>query len=210
MRTVGEILSAKRKEMGYSFEQIEKETKIRAKYLEAIEKNNFSGIAESAVIKGFIRNYSQFLGLPAENILAVFRRDFIENSKGQIIPRGMVESLAEKKFYWTPRLTFIALLLAVIGFFIFFFGRQYLRFSSPPFLEISSPAENQVAKEKVIVAGKTDKDASVKIDGILIAIAEDGSFQEEIVLPRGENVLTIEAANRQGKRTVLSRKVKVE
>jgi len=210
MRTVGEILSEKRKSLGLSFEDIEKETKIRRQYLEAIEKNNFSQIAESTIVKGFIRNYSQFLGLSAENTLAVFRRDFQEDEKGQVIPRGMVEPLDKRKFYWTPQLTLIVATSFLIGAFVFFFVRGYLGFSSAPPLQIFSPKEGQTFKEKIEVTGKTDKDASVKIDGSLIFVETDGAFKEEIILPKGENVIVIESISRQGKKRVVTRKVRVE
>lgn len=210
MRTVGEILSEKRKELGVGLEDIEKETKIRKKYLEAIERNDFAKISESTIVKGFIRNYAQALGLPAENVLAVFRRDFRENERGQIIPRGMVEPLSEKSFYWTPKTTIITCFFIVVFGFVFFFVKQYLGFSSAPPLEVFSPLDNQTIKEKVIVSGKTDKDASVKIDGTLISISEDGDFEEEIVLPRGDNVLTIESVNRKGKKSTVNLRIKVE
>lgn len=207
MRTVGEILSEKRKSLGFSLEEIEKETKIRVKYLEAIEKNNFSQIPGSATVKGFIRNYALAVGLSPANVLAVFRRDFWENERGQIVPRGIAEPLDKKNFYWTPKSTFILTIFLIVGGFAFFFCRQYLKFISPPPLEVFSPQEGQVFSAKVAVAGKTDKDATVKIDGTLISLSEKGQFKEEIVLPRGENVVTIEATNRQGKKTIINRKV---
>lgn len=210
MRTVGEILLEKRKQLGLSLEEVEKETKIRKKYLEAIEKNNFSQIVESTTVKGFIRNYSQVLGLSPENVLAIFRRDFIENEKGQIIPRGMVESLVENNFYWTPRLTVLTVVFILIFGFLFFFVRQYLNFSSAPPLEVFSPKEGQVLEEKIKISGKTDKDATVKIDDTLVTLSKDGSFTEEIILPRGENVVIIEAANRQGKKRIIRRVIRVE
>ena len=178
--------------------------------MEVIERNNFSQIPESTTVKGFIRNYAQFLGLPVENVLAVFRRDFCEDERGQVIPRGKVLPLSEKKFSWTPKLTLLTALLVIGVFLGFFLVRLVTRFSSAPPLQVFSPTDNQVFKEKVIVSGKTDKEATVKIDGSLIPISEDGSFKEEIVLPRGENLLTIESANRQGKKRVVNVKIRVE
>lgn len=210
MRTVGEILSQRRKTLGLNLLDIEKETKIRLKYLEAIEKNNFSQIAESTVVKGFIRNYASALSLSPENVLAVFRRDFRENEKGQIIPRAITEQFDETKFYWTPKATFILLLVLLLSGFSFFFFKQYSKFSAAPELEVSSPKEGQVFKEKVDVIGKADKDATVRIDGTIISITSNGQFKEEIVLPRGDNIVTIEAINRQGKKNVVNRKIKVD
>lgn len=210
MRTVGEILQEKRKELNLTLPEIGKETNIRVKYLEAIEKNNFALVGESTVAKGFVRNYAQALGLSPESLLAVFRRDYCENENGQIIPRGAIEPLSRPKFYWTPKLTYLFLFIFLFGGVVFFFGKQFLSVTGAPFLEISSPIEGETYREKMIVLGKTDRDATVKIEGTLITIDQDGNFKEEIVLPKGENTLTVEAANRQGKKRIVSRKVKIE
>lgn len=193
-----------------SLESIEKETKIRKRFLEAIEKNNFPQIEGSTVVKGFIRNYALILGLEPENLLAIFRRDFCENEKGQIIPRSIVEPLKRDRFYWTPKATFVLILSLLLGSFVFVFIRQYLKFSSAPALELLSPKNGEIFKEKVIIIGKTDKDASVKVDGTLISVSDEGEFNEQIVLPRGDDIITVVAINRQGKKTTVSRKVKVE
>ncbi len=193
-----------------SLENIEKETKIRKRFLEAIEKNNFPQIEGSTVVKGFIRNYALILGLEPENLLAIFRRDFCENEKGQIIPRSIVEPLKRDRFYWTPKATFVLILSLLLGSFVFVFIRQYLKFSSAPTLELLSPKNGEIFKEKVIIIGKTDKDASVKVDGTLISVSDEGEFSEQIVLPRGDDIITVVAINRQGKKTTVSRKIKIE
>lgn len=210
MRAVGEILQEKRRELNLTLVEVEKETKIRVKYLEAIEKNNFALVGESTVAKGFVRNYAQALGLSPESLLAVFRRDYCENEDGQIIPRGAIEPLSQSKFYWTPRLTYLFIVMFLFGGVIFFFGKQFLSATAAPFLEISSPVEGETYREKIMVSGKTDRDATVKIEGTLVTIDKDGNFKEEVVLPRGENTLTIETANRQGKKRIVSKKIKVD
>lgn len=210
MKTVGEILAEKRKSLGFSLEQIEEETKIRKKYLEAIEKNNFNFIPESTTTKGFIRNFSLVLGLSPESVLAVFRRDYFEDESGQIISRSLSKIIQNHGFFWTPKATLITLIIVGVSVISFFFSKQYLRLSSAPEIDLSSPKEGQVFKDRVLIKGKTDKDATLKIDGSLISISNDGSFSEEIVLPRGSNIVTIESANRQGKKRVVNIKVEVE
>lgn len=210
MKKVGEILAEKRKSLGLSLKEVEKATRIRQNFLEAIEKNEFSLISSTATVKGFLRNYAQFLGLSPENILAVFRRDFQENEKGQIIPRGIVEPIEKEKFFWTPKLTtvlFVVLSLIGIGFFL---GKTYLKIFSGPSLKVFSPKENETFQKSVIVSGQTDKDATLKIDGTPVLLDEKGRFKEEVVLPRGENVLVIEAVNRQGKKKTVSVKIRIE
>lgn len=209
MKTVGQILSEKRQELGLSLMDVEKETKIRQKYLEAIEKNEFAQISETVSAEGFVRNYAQVLGLPTEKVLAIFRRDFDTKAKAEILPKG-INPQNNPKFYWTPKLTagLIIVLLLFLGVFLGL--RQYLSFSGAPPLEVFSPVEGQSIKGIVEVAGRTDKDATVRIDGVPILVSEDGSFKEETVLPKGENVILIEATSRQGKKRIINRKVKVE
>ena len=210
MKTVGDILSEKRKSLGLSFDQIEKETKIRQKYLRAIEENDYSSLPEIITVKGFLRNYALILNLPPETIMATFRRDFIENEKGLVVARSFSGDIEREGFHWTPKLTFITLIFLTVFIISFFFLKQYLKFSSPPDLIILSPKEGQIFKEKIVVFGETEKDATIKIDGSLVTIDDNGSFKEEVVFPKGENVLTIEAENRQGRRRTVNIKVKVE
>lgn len=209
MKTVGQILSEKRRLLNLSLAEVEKETKIRQKYLEAIEADRFTKIAQSVSISGFVRSYAQFLGLPVDNILAIFRRDFEAEKKNRIIPESLSQK-QENNFYWTPKATAILFLSLILAAGLFFGIKQYVILSGAPPVEIFSPADGQIFKEKVLVFGKTDRDATVKIDSIPILVSQDGSFKEETILPKGENIILIEATSRQGKKRVINRKVKVE
>lgn len=209
MKTVGQILSEKRRLLNLSLAEVEKEIKIRQKYLEAIETDQFTKIAQSVSISGFVRSYAQFLDLPVDNILAIFRRDFEAEKKNRIIPESLSPK-QENNFYWTPKATAILFLSLILTAGIFFGVKQYVILSGAPPLQITSPVEGQIFKEKVLVLGKTDRDATVKIDGIPILVSQDGSFKEETVLPKGENIIFIEATSRQGKKRMVNRKVKVE
>lgn len=209
MKTVGQILSEKRRLLNLSLAEVEKETKIRQKYLEAIETDQFTKIAQSVSISGFVRSYAQFLDLPVDNVLAIFRRDFEAEKKNRIIPESLSQK-QENSFCWTPKATAILFLSLILAAGIFFGIKQYVVLSGAPPLQIISPVEGQIFKEKVLVSGKTDRDATVKIDSIPILVSQDGSFKEETVLPKGENIIFIEATNRQGKKRVVNRKVKVE
>jgi len=211
MKTVGQILSEKRTELKLTLAEIEKETKIRRKYLEAIEKDEFSVVEDGTTLKGFIRNYTKALGLSPENLLAVFRRDYPEKFENDIIPKKIVETVDnEKKIRWTPKLTFFLTIFIIVSSVTFFLVREYINFSSPPPLWVYSPKEKERVKGAIIVSGKTDKDASVKIDNINISVLRDGTFKEEIILPKGENIVTIEVSNRQGKKNTINRQIMVE
>jgi len=209
MRTVGEILKSKRLEKKLSLEEIEEATKIRVKYLEAVEKNDFASIPGGAPItKGFIKNYAQFLSLLPTDLLAIFRRDFRESKTGQIIPQGYLEPLNRSKFSWNPKLTiFLGIFLLVIslGTYLLY---QFSSYLGAPRLTVSAPTEGAlVYQTEIEVLGKSDADASVFVNGDLVALDREGNFEMKLNLFPGENKIKIEAISRRGKKTELTRQV---
>ncbi len=60
---VGSLLHEARQARGYSLDDVERATRIRAKYLEAIEADDFSRLASPAQARGFVLSYARFLGL---------------------------------------------------------------------------------------------------------------------------------------------------
>jgi cytoskeletal protein RodZ len=67
---IGDLLREAREARGHSLEDVEKATRIRAKYLEALESGDFGVLPSATQARGFLRNYAQFLGLDAEAVLA--------------------------------------------------------------------------------------------------------------------------------------------
>lgn len=74
MPTVGEILRSERENKGLTIKDVEKATSIRALYLEAIEADNYSVIPGEVYLKGFIRNYANYLKLDAQSIMDLYRQ----------------------------------------------------------------------------------------------------------------------------------------
>lgn len=211
MRTAGQFLKEARLKKGLSLIEVAKLTKIQIKFLELIEADDFSQILGGVTTKGFIRNYAQVLDLNPENVLAVLRRDFIENERGQIIPRGVVVPLDKFIFSWNPRLTLIFTIGAVLLLFFGYLFIQYLNFIGAPKITIVYPPGDEIIKtQEVDFLGKTDKDASLYINGEIVNLKENGEFAKKVNLDNGENEVTFEAVSRNGKKTRITRKVKVE
>ena len=62
MKTVGEILKETREKKSLNLCEVEKAIKIKERLLFALEKNDFAKIADATIVKGFIKNYAEFLG----------------------------------------------------------------------------------------------------------------------------------------------------
>lgn len=63
MSTIGEELRHERTRKGLSIKDVEQVTHIRSNYLEALEADNYTAIPGDVYVKGFIRNYANFLNL---------------------------------------------------------------------------------------------------------------------------------------------------
>ena len=73
MFEIGNSLRETRVRQGLEYPQIELATKIRAKYLRALEDEQFAILPAQPYVKGFLRTYSTYLGLDPEVIIGEFR-----------------------------------------------------------------------------------------------------------------------------------------
>ncbi len=67
--SVGERLEEARKKKGISIREAAEATKIRGDYLQKFESNQFDVGLTELYVRGFLRNYANFLKLPADRIL---------------------------------------------------------------------------------------------------------------------------------------------
>jgi cytoskeleton protein RodZ len=72
---VGSELRAVRERLGWRLSDVAAELRIRLPYLEAIERGELSALPGAAYQTGFVRTYSQALGLDGDEILRRFRAE---------------------------------------------------------------------------------------------------------------------------------------
>ena len=60
---IGSRLRAEREKKGLTLATIAEETSIRERYLEALEQGNYDALPSEVYVKGFIRNYADYLGI---------------------------------------------------------------------------------------------------------------------------------------------------
>ncbi len=87
IRTIGEILKQAREEQKLSLEEIVLLTKVRLKYLAAIEADIFDILPSPVQIKGFVRSYARALNLDPAPLLSGLRSLLdIDQTQGSGIP----------------------------------------------------------------------------------------------------------------------------
>ncbi|NLH06611.1 MAG: helix-turn-helix domain-containing protein [Chloroflexi bacterium] len=72
LQQLGEMLREAREAQGLSLEEVEAQTRIRVKFLEALEDADLSLLPSALHAKGFLRSYAQFLRLDVRAIIAQF------------------------------------------------------------------------------------------------------------------------------------------
>lgn len=69
----GELLERIRKERGLSLRDVEDATKIRTRYLEGLEREDYSMLPDQVYVQGFLKTYANYLGLDGEELAKDFR-----------------------------------------------------------------------------------------------------------------------------------------
>jgi cytoskeletal protein RodZ len=75
MSELGRLLREARTARELSLADVESVTRIRQKYLEALESGDFATLPRGAVARGFLRTYATFLGLDADEMLRRYGKE---------------------------------------------------------------------------------------------------------------------------------------
>lgn len=73
-QTIGQLLSSSRQANQASLYQAAQDTKIRIDFLEAMERDDFEFVSGGPYVRGMLRSYTRWLGLPETQVLAEFDR----------------------------------------------------------------------------------------------------------------------------------------
>lgn len=72
---LGELLRQRREALGITLEELQKRTKIRIKYLEAIEVGDFEVIPGEVYLRGFIRSVANELGIDQQEAMQAYYQE---------------------------------------------------------------------------------------------------------------------------------------
>src|SRR5687767_5329857 len=76
MPTIGETLREARMRQRLDIADVEQKTKIRAKYLRALENEEFGMLPGPTFVKTFLRTYAEVLGLDPHRLVDQYRASY--------------------------------------------------------------------------------------------------------------------------------------
>jgi cytoskeletal protein RodZ len=209
MVNLGQRLHNQRLQRKLTLEEVAVATKIKPRFLAAIEKGDYSKFPSPTYAQGFVKNYAAYLGLPKTEVTALFRREFDEKRVYKVLP----DSLAKKQEYptvtfrWRQQFLLLPALLLILGAYLLF---QYRAVFFPPALSVYTPKENSTVDQNITITGKADEGTSVFINNDQVSLSTDGTFQKSVSLFPGKTQVIIVAKNKFGKQTTIQRTVTVK
>jgi cytoskeleton protein RodZ len=93
MSGIGDTLRTERQRQGRTLADAATETRVRESYLAAIEAEDFGVLGGDVYARGFIRLYARYLGLDAEALVEVFRRDHERPEEVTAIPGATIDEV---------------------------------------------------------------------------------------------------------------------
>lgn len=202
--TLGEQMKKLRDERRLSLGEISKATRVQVKYLEYLEKGLYSKLPAQVYVKGFLRNYANFMGVSGQSLLKQYEREqkIQQNIKKEDTEKKDMLPIKFSSFVVTPKIIIITVsIIFVFSGFIYLY-RQVNNFVSTPRLVVMTPAEGaSVDGRTVRVAGVAEKNAQLFVNDQPILVNEKGEFSEDVGLREGLNTITVVAKNKFEKET---------
>ena len=107
MASIGEELRRERQRRGYTLEQVEDVLHIKVAYLHALEHDEFNQIPGTIYTKGFIKNYSDFLGLDSRRLVDTFKNKVGESltipKRRLVVKEDTADVLREQELIEEPK-----------------------------------------------------------------------------------------------------------
>jgi transcriptional regulator with XRE-family HTH domain len=205
--SLGEKLKSIRTSAGLTLTEMAAKTKIRKVFLKAFETGNYGKLPDPVYSRNFLKMYVRALGGDTKYFLEQFESecgtcDFTKNAR---LPRRRARALqflVASRFVKVFALSLVG--LAIVGYL----GYQVRAIVSPPELMVYAPGDGILTNEALItVAGQVEEGAHVRVNDIDVLLSTDGTFEIEVALERGLNVIAIESTKRYSKPATAYRRV---
>ena len=214
---LGEILRQERERKGITLEQAAEDTRIRERFLAALESGDHRSLPGAVYTKGFLRNYADYLDLSSAELVALYtaERAVVPEPPRRFEP---MRPVMRRGVFISPTILVPFVVLAGVIAFVWYISYQFTAFATPPRIEVSAPADDTVsAQSQYTVRGRTVPDARVTVRVFPgpdtfpdIRPEPDGSFAVTVTLHPGPNHIEVQVLDAAGKVSLVTRSVRLE
>jgi transcriptional regulator with XRE-family HTH domain len=214
--SLGEQLRAQRERKNITLEQAAADTRIREKFLKALEDGDYQSLPGAVYTRGFLRNYADYLDLETDELVVLYQQE-----------RGAPAEPAAKRSFkpyrpvvhrsliFRPVILVPVIVIAFVGLFLGYIYYQFTTFATLPKLEVLDPASDGLAaSSELLVRGVTVPDGHITVNVFPgpdvfgdIRPGEDGVFSTTVALKPGSNHVVVEVLDAAGKTNRVTRTV---
>lgn len=215
MARLGDALREQRERMGVTMLQAAEDTRIREKFLRAIESGDYQSLPGTVYTKGFLRNYAEYLNLDAEEMVALYTGE--RGGSEPLRSFSPMKPLVKRSFIFTPTVLGPVVVLAGVLLFVGYVYYQFTNFAVAPRVDITDPPGDAVSQTaEYIVKGRTNPEGRITVrtspglDTINdVHPAKDGTFSVTVPLKPGPNHVEVQVLDPSGKLAQASRTIQL-
>jgi cytoskeletal protein RodZ len=200
---LGNVLRTAREARFIDLARVERDTKIRVRYLTALEQGDYRDLPGSVYTRGFIRNYGLYLGLDPEYLVDLYRLETGSGVERPTMPstrRPMAARQGRSLVVTSGAVAAAILTILVVAFVVYLVG-EFVTFARTPDLRITDPAGDVAAWQgtEYTIRGVTEPNSTVTTDGLRqnpsTTADAQGAFSVRVGLVPGANVITLVASD---------------
>lgn len=198
---LGTVLRTAREARFIDLARVERDTKIRVRYLSALERGDYRDLPESVYTRGFLRNYGLYLGLDPEYLIDLYRLESgtAVERPSMPSPRRPVAARQGRSLVVSSGAVVAAILTLLVVAFVVYLVGEFVTFARTPDLRITDPAADVLAWEggEYTIRGVTEANSAITTDGLRqnpsTTADANGEFSVTVGLVPGANVITLVA-----------------
>jgi cytoskeleton protein RodZ len=220
MPSLGEQLRAQRERKDITLEQAAADTRIREKFLKALEEGDYPSLPGAVYTRGFLRNYADYLDLETDELVMLYQQERGGGPPEPTPKRSFkpYRPVVHRGFIFRPVVFVPVLIIAFVGSFLGYMYYQFTTFATLPKLEIISPSTDGLAvSAELVVHGVTVPDGRITVNVFPgpdvfgdIQTATDGTFTTMVSLKPGSNHVVVEVLDPAGKTNRVSRTIQYQ
>ncbi|MFE5319531.1 helix-turn-helix domain-containing protein [Paenibacillus sp. NPDC056579] len=127
MTDLGQLLRKARTEKKISLEQLEETTKIRKRYLEAIEEGNYKVLPGNFYVRAFIKSYAEAVGMDPNEVLRMYQNVIPTPEPEHIEPirSKRTNRNTEKIGKYASTIMMISFVVLILGIIYYYLNMNY-------------------------------------------------------------------------------------
>ncbi|MBI2033603.1 MAG: helix-turn-helix domain-containing protein [Candidatus Liptonbacteria bacterium] len=197
-----DFFNSKIRERGLTLKKLSELSGITLKYLEYLSAGNFEALPSAPYFRGYLEKLGRILDFDDAEWWQNIKEEEVVKTSGTLdqLPKNRFALSSPVKFIWP------AIILILV---VFYFGARFSKIFGQPRVSIAYPTEafTNIASQKIVVRGELKDGDKLVINGEVVVLEDDGSWEKNILLEPGLNTILITAKKFLGREIRIIRQV---